>query len=414
MTPQPVRAPLPAPNRNQPKDGMFGLSLRATVIAATLLFVLVAGLIAAIGLAASGGGRSGGGGTVESTQEPYPDRTRGLPATAVAYSGPVLRVPNLAPLHLFMGTDGSVYVSSLDTDIVHRISKDGTVTPIAGNGTAGFSGDGGPATSAELNGPGTAVVDKNGNIYIPDTANNRVRKITPNGVITTVVGNGTAGFAGDGGPATQAEINSVEGMAVGPDGSLYLADYTNERIRKVTPDGIITTIAGTGTKGYTGTPTPAISAQISDPNSIVIADDGTIYIGNLGSDSVQKIDKNGILSPFAGNGKTGRTGDGGDAADATLSIPDLTLGPDGTVYISNYGSNTVRKVTPDGVISTIAGTGAEGSSGDGGPATAAQLKSPSSVVVDASGAVYIADNGNKEIRRIDPNGTINVIARQAS
>jgi serine/threonine-protein kinase len=416
LTPQPIRTPLPAPHRGQPKKGLFGLSLRTTLITATLLFVLIAGLTTAIALAFSRGGGGGGGGGegLNTAQEPYPDRTRGLPATAVAYSGPTLTVANLAPLHLFMGTDGSVYVSSLDTNIVHRISKDGTVTPIAGNGTAGFSGDGGPATSAELNGPGTAVVDKNGNIYVPDTANNRIRKIAPDGTITTVVGNGTAGFSGDGGPAIQAEINSVEGIAVGPDGSLYLADYTNERIRKVTPDGIISTIAGTGTKGYTGTPTPAVSAQISDPNSVVIADDGTIYIGNLGSDSVQKIDKAGILSPFAGNGKTGRTGDGGDAANATLSIPDLTLGPDGTVYISNYGSDTVRKVTPDGVITTIAGTGAEGNTGDGGPATAAQLKSPSSVVVDASGAVYIADNGNKEIRRIDPNGTISVIARQAS
>ncbi|ADP85100.1 serine/threonine-protein kinase [Pseudofrankia inefficax] len=416
LVPQPVRTPLPTPHRGQPRKGLFGLSLRTTLITATLLFVLIAGLTTAIALAFSrgGGGGGSGGDGVNTAQEPYPDRTRGLPATAIAYSGPTLTVPNLAPLHLFMGTDGSVYVSSLDTNIVHRISKDGTVTPIAGNGTAGFSGDGGPATSAELNGPGTAVVDKNGNIYVPDTANNRIRKITPDGKITTVVGNGTAGFSGDGGPATQAEINSVEGIAVGPDGSLYLADYSNERIRKVTPDGIISTIAGTGTKGYTSTPTPALSAQISDPNSVVIADDGTIYIGNLGSDSVQKIGKDGILSPFAGNGKTGRTGDGGDAANATLSIPDLALGPDGTVYISNYGSDTVRKVTPDGVITTIAGTGAEGNTGDGGPATAAQLKSPSSVVVDASGAVYIADNGNKEIRRVDPNGTISLIARQAS
>jgi serine/threonine-protein kinase len=391
--------------------------MRTTLIAAVLLFVLIAGLTTAIALAASGGGGGGGGdnpGRVDVAHEPYPDRTRGLPAAAVAYSGPELRVPNLTPLHLFLATDGSLLISSLDTNIVHRIGKDGTVTPIAGNGTAGFSGDGGPATAAELNGPGTAVEDKNGNIYLPDTSNNRVRKITPDGTISTVAGNGTAGFSGDGGPATQAEINSVEGMAVGPDGSLYLADYTNERIRKVAPDGIITTIAGTGQKGYTGTPTPAVSAQISDPNSIAIADDGTIYIGNLGSDSIQKIDKNGMLSTFAGNGKTGRTGDGGPATSATLSIPDLTLGPDGTVYIAAYGSDTVRKVTPQGIITTIAGTGAEGNTGDGGPATAAQLKSPSSVVVDASGAVYIADNGNKEVRRIDPNGTISVIAGQAS
>jgi serine/threonine-protein kinase len=415
--PQPTPQPGLGPRQPRPsgeKKGLFGLSQRATLIAAALLFVLIAGLTTAIVLAASSSSGGNGNESGIGATEPYPDRTRTLPAGAVAYSGPTMRLPNLEPLHMFMGTDGSLYVSSLDTDIVHRIAKDGAVTTVAGTGKGGFTGDGGPATLAGLHGPGAVVVDKYGNVYIPDTQNNRIRRVTPDGTITTVVGNGTAGYSGDGGPATLAEINGVEGMAVGPDGSLYLADYANERIRKVAPNGIITTIAGNGQKGYTGTPTPAAAAQVNDPNSIAVADDGTIYIGNLGSDTVQKIDKSGMLSTVAGNGTTGRAGDGGPATSATLSIPDLSLGPDGTIYIANYGTDTVRKVTTDGVISTIAGTGTEGNTGDGGPAASAQLKSPSSVVADASGAVYVADYGNKQIRRIAPNGTIAVIARQQS
>ncbi|OHV43314.1 hypothetical protein BCD48_02845 [Pseudofrankia sp. BMG5.36] len=411
--PQP-QPPLPA-HRARPNDkkGLFGLSARATWIVAMLLFVLIAGLTTAIVLAASSGGGGGGGGGDDGSSEAFPDRTHRLPAEAVGYAGQTLRVPNLAPYDLSIGDDGALYVSNLDTHIVHKIAKDGTVTPIAGNAKDGFSGDGGPATAAQVYGPGRVAWDKAGNLYIPDTQNFRVRKIDKTGKITTVVGTGTAGYSGDGGPATQAQINGVEGIAVTADGTLYLADYENQRIRKVTPDGIITTIAGTGEKGYTGTPTPATQAKLDGPNSIGLADDGTIYFANLGSDTVQKIDKTGTVSTFAGNGETGRTGDGGPATGATLSIPDVFLGHDGTVYICAYGSETIRKVTPDGIITTIAGTGAEGYTGDGGQANAAQLKDPTSVVVDANGAIYVADNGNNVIRRIDPNGTITTIARQS-
>ena len=418
-TSQPVQpprpqTPLPA-HRPGPteKKGLFGLSARATWIVAALLFVLIAGLTTAIVLAGTRGSGGGGGGGSTVAPEAFPDRSRRLPAAAVGYAGGPLTIPNLAPYDLSIGDDGSLYVSNLDTNIVHRIAKDGAVTPIAGTASDGFSGDGGLATAAQLYGPGRVAWDKAGNLYIPDTQNFRIRKVDTTGKITTIVGTGVAGYSGDGGPAAQAQINGVEGIAVAADGTLYLADYENQRIRKVTSDGIITTVAGTGEKGYTGTPTPAIQAKLDGPNSIAIADDGTMYIANLGSDTVQKIDKTGTLTTFAGNGKTGRTGDGGPATSATLSIPDVFLGHDGTVFISAYGSDSIRKVSPDGIITTIAGTGAEGYTGDGGPASAAQLSSPSSIVVDAAGAVYIADNGNSVIRRIDPNGTITTIAKQS-
>jgi serine/threonine-protein kinase len=392
-------------------QGLFGLSRRATWIAAGLVLVLIAGLATAIGLAAAGGG--GGGGGDGARTEAYPGQSVRRPATSVGYAGPALAIPNLAPYGLTLGDDGTLFIASLQNDIVHKIAQDGAVTPVAGTGATGFAGDGGPATAAQLNGPGSVARDPAGDWYVTDALNFRVRKITPDGKITTVVGTGTKGFSGDGGPAAAAQINGVEGIAIGDDGSLYLPDYENQRLRKVTPNGIITTIAGTGTKGYAGTPTPATSAALDGPNGVVIADDGTIYLSNLGSDTVQKIDKNGTLSTVAGINQDGYSGDGGPASSAKLSVPAIALDGDGTLYISDYGSNRIRKVSPQGIITTIAGTGTAGKDGDGGPATAATFKDPSAVVVDANGAVYVADSGNKLVRRISPDGTITTVARQS-
>ncbi|WP_307874439.1 serine/threonine-protein kinase [Frankia nepalensis] len=414
---QAPRQPPPQPRHQADKNGLFGLSARTTWIAGALVFVLIVGLIAAIALAASSGG-GGGGGDQDDAASLYPDRTAALPASAVGFAGQGLRIPNMAPYKVAIADDGSLYVSSYGRDVIHKITKDGAVTTVAGipsssDNDGGFSGDGGPATEARLNGPGRVAVDAAGNIYVPDVNNFRVRKIDPTGKITTVVGNGEAGFSGDNGPAAQAQINGVESLTAAADGTLYLADYANERIRKVTPDGTITTIAGTGNAGYTSTPTPATSADLDGPSTVALAADGTLYVANLGSDTVQRITPDGVLHPFAGNGKRGRAGDGGPATDAALSIPVAALGQDGSVYIINYGSNTIRKVAPDGIITTIAGTGSEGNSGDGGPAAQAQFNAPEGFTIDASGAIYVADTGNDSLRRIDPNGTITTIARQS-
>jgi len=321
-------------------------------------------------------------------------------------------VQGLSPYSLSIQPDGSLLISSLATDRVQRITPAGLANDFAGTGAGGDAGDGGQATSAQLDGPGSTVRDKAGNIYVGDAKNNRIRKITPAGIISTIAGTGTAGFSGDGGPATAAQINSAEKVAVGPDGSVYLSDYENHRIRRIDPAGIITTYAGTGTAGYTGAGGPAIQAKIDGPNDLVVASDGTLYFADLGSDTIQKITPNGTISTIAGTGEGGYSGDGGPATAAKLNVPSVSLGPDGgTFYIADYRNNRIRRIDPNGVISTIAGTGVEGSSGDGGPATAAQFKNPSSVAVDGDGAIYIADNGNDRVRRIDPNGTISTIAQ---
>ncbi|CAO5248119.1 serine/threonine-protein kinase [Frankia sp. AgKG'84/4] len=401
----PPRGSTPSTHRSRPGQGSgAGLNRKQTTwLIAGTAFVFIAAITVGIVLAVAnsdggGDGGSGGGGRAA--------------VTAKAYVGPALRVQGLSPYSLSLEPDGTLLVSSLATDRVQKITPAGVASDFAGTGAGGISGDNGPATSAQLDGPGSTVRDKAGDIFIGDAKNNRIRKVTPAGVITTVVGTGTAGFGGDGGPATAAQINSAEKVVVGPDGSLFLSDYENHRIRKVDPNGIISTYAGTGVAGYTGANGPATQAKINGPNDLAIGSDGTLYFADLGSDTIQKITPDGIISTVAGTGDGGYSGDGGPATAAKLNVPSVSLGPDGkTFYIADYRNNRIRKIDPNGVISTIAGTGVEGFSGDGGPASAAQFKNPSSVVADGAGSIYISDNGNDRVRRIDPNGTISTIAQ---
>ncbi|WP_308205696.1 SMP-30/gluconolactonase/LRE family protein [Frankia sp. AiPs1] len=341
------------------------------------------------------------------------DRTdSAAPRVATAYRGPALTVQGLSPYSLALDPDGSLLVSSLATDRVQKITAAGAADDFAGTGAGGSAGDGGPATAAQLDGPGSTARDEDGNIYIGDAKNSRIRKVTPAGVISTVAGTGTAGYSGDGGPATAAQLNSAEKVTIGPDSSVYFSDYENHRIRKIDPAGIITTYVGTGVAGYTGAGGAATQAKIDGPNDITMTADGTLYFADLGSDTIQKVTPDGIISTIAGTGEAGFAGDGGPARAAKLNVPSLSIGPDGkTFYLADYRNNRVRKIDPNGIITTIAGNGTEGSGGDGGPATAAQFKNPSSVVVDGSGAVYVADNGNDRVRRIDPAGTIATIAQ---
>ncbi len=282
---------------------------------------------------------------------------------------------------------------------------------VAGTGTAGFTGDGGPADQAELSSPATTAVDSDGNVYVSDSSNQRIRKIDAIGIITTIAGTGTAGFTGDGGPATQAQINNPNGLALAADGSIYIADYGNQRIRKITPDGMIWAIAGNGTKGFSGDDGPATAAQINNPNSMAVAADGTLYVSDLGNGRIRKIMTNGIITTVAGNGTYGYAGDGGPAIQAELRIPSVAISPDGVLYIADYGNQRIRRVTADGVIATVAGNGTVGSAGDGTAATLAQLSSPTGAAVDGAGNLYIADDKNDRIRRVSPKGIITTVAR---
>jgi len=287
----------------------------------------------------------------------------------------------------------------------------GMITTVAGNGTPGYSGDGGLATRAQLNWPRDMAVEADGSLYIADTNNHCIRKVSSEGIIRTVVGTGTAGYSGDGGPATDAQLNRPRDVEVGADGSLYIADTDNHCVRKVTPDGVIHTLAGTGVCGYSGDGGPAARAQLAWPQDVAVGTDGSLYIADVGNHRIRKVTLDGSISTVAGTGVCGYSGDGEPATHAQLARPrGVFVDADGSVFVGDTENHRVRKVTPDGTIRTVAGNGTEGYGGDGGPATSAQLAWPRGVVVDAEGGLFIADCGNSVIRRVTPDGIITTVA----
>jgi RHS repeat-associated protein len=282
------------------------------------------------------------------------------------------------------------------------------INTIAGNGTAGYSGNGGPATTAKLNITNGVAVDATGNIYIADSNNNRIRKVDTNGIITTVAGDGGYYYDGDGGGAIYHSINSPGQIAVDAAGNIYIAEYN--RIRKVDTNGIITTVAGNGSYRYSGDGGPATAAGIHTEGVAVDAA-GNLYISDNYNNRIRKVDTNGIITTVAGNGVDGYGGDGGLATAAKLRRPTgVAVDAAGNIYICDNWNYRIRKVDTSGIITTVAGNGVDGYGGDGGPATAAKLSLPDGVAVDAAGNIYIADQWNQRIRKVDTRGIITTIA----
>ncbi len=285
------------------------------------------------------------------------------------------------------------------------------ITTYAGIGTSGFGGDGGPATSAGLSGPFGVAVDGSGDVFIADSGNNRVREVSPTGVITTVAGDGTAGDSGDGGQATAAALNFPVGVAVDGSGNLYIVDGLNNVIRKVTPAGVISTFAGTGGHGHTGDGGLATSATFGQMLGIAVDASGDVFVSDFGNDDVRKINPAGIISTYAGIGSVGHGGDGGPAAAAQLNDPsEVAVDASGDLFIGEQINSDVRKVTPAGIISTVAGDGIQGFGGDGGPATAATFRFPYGLAVDASGDLFLTDTDNNRVREVDASGTVSTVA----
>ena len=283
------------------------------------------------------------------------------------------------------------------------------ISTVAGNGSRDFSGDGGAATSASIDIAYGVALDAADNRYIADTYNFRIRKVTPAGVISTVAGNGTAGFSGDGGPATSARIDQVFRIAVDAAGNLLLADFGNNRIRKVAPDGTISTIAGNGSGVHSGDGGPATSAGMG-PVSVSAGSAGTIFFADYRNNRVRQISAGGVVSTVAGSGVAGFSGDGGPATAASLREPfDAIVDGAGNLYVSDRANARIRKVT-GGTISTVAGNGSTAFSGDGGPATAAGFSNPIDIELDAAGNLYITDGVNNRIRRVTPAGIIGTFA----
>ncbi|SNT43234.1 Sugar lactone lactonase YvrE [Granulicella rosea] len=287
----------------------------------------------------------------------------------------------------------------------------GIITTIAGTGTSGYNGDGIAATSAQLYSPYAVAVDNSGNVYIDDWNNYRIRKVTPAGVISTFAGTGVSGFSGDGGAASAAQIGAALGVAVDSSGNVYIADSTNNRVRKVTPAGIISTIAGNGTRGFTGDGGAATSAELAYPQALAFDSNGNLYIADAGTYRVRKIDTSGIISTIAGNGTTGFSGDGAIGTSASLAnVGGIAADASGNVYIADIGNNRIRKVNAAGIISTFAGTGTKSFSGDGAAAASATLNLPNGIFADTAGNLYIVDSGNERIRKVTTGGIISTVA----
>lgn len=287
------------------------------------------------------------------------------------------------------------------------------ITTIAGNGTNGYSGDGGPATNASLNQPTSVALDASGGVFIADSGNYRVRKVGPNGVMTTFAGNGVNAYAGDGGAATNASLPSPLGLALDVNSNLFIADVNNNRIRKVDALGNITTVAGNGITNSTGDGGLATNASLYFPEGVVIDTNGNLLISESYSGLIRKVDLNGFITTIAGirNRIVAYSGDGGPATNASLGTPyALTVDAQDNLFIADGGALRVRKVDPIGIITTVAGSGGVGSPGIGGPATNASLLNPVGVLAAGNRGIYISDNGASTILRVDTNGLITTIA----
>jgi len=347
---------------------------------------------------------------------------------------------------------GNLYLADTDNHRIRKVTAAGTISTLAGTGVAGFSGDGGPATSARLNLPYGLAVDWTGAVYVADLGNNRVRRIGADGVITTVAGTGAHASAGDGGLATAAQLSTPRNVAVDSTGNLYISEFEGHRVRKVTPDGKIASLAGTGIAGFRGDGGPAISALICYPAGLAVDRSGNVYIADSGNNRVRQVQGSVIttvlppasaalatpvavavdplgsvytidggtsvhaftaagkwIDSFAGSSVAGFSGDGGPASKASLVYPrDLAADPYGNLYIAD--GPRVRKVDSKGNIQTVAGDGYLHAVGDGSAATSAVLVQPSSVGLDSGGNLYIADPGTERVRLVSPSGTIVTLA----
>ena len=324
--------------------------------------------------------------------------------------GPAIGAEMHFPEGVTLDPSGNIYICDCENCRVRKVNVNGIISTIAGNGFNEYSGDGGPATAAELYFPTGICMDNSGNIFISCNGNNRIRKINTNGIISTYAGNGygapnAGGYSGDGGPATAAEISLPNGLTVDNSGNLYIADAGNARVRIINTNGIISTVAGDGTTAlYSGDGVPATSTGLN-PFGVALDASGNMYIADYVNNRVRMVNTSGIIYTIAGNGfggpaNGGYSGDGGAATSAELFNPaDVKIDGSGNIYISDADNSCIRLVS-NGIISTIVGNGVSKYAGDGGPATAAELTYVLSIALDQSGNLYIADMYGNRIRKV--------------
>jgi uncharacterized protein (TIGR03437 family) len=291
---------------------------------------------------------------------------------------------------------GNLYIVDIDHERIRKVAPNGIITTFAGTGAAGASGDGGPATKATLNQPSRVALDAAGNSYIADSLNNRVRKVAVDETITTVAGNGGGGNTGDGGPATGAQLNFIGDVTLDTSGNLFITTDSHV-VRKVTPGGIISTVAGNGRQGFSGDGGPATSAMLNTPRGIAVNAAGELFISDQGNQRIRKV-SNGVITTVAGTGTAGYSGDSGIGTGAKINNPaGISLDASGNLYIADRDNDRIRLLLANGNIFTVAGNGTAGFSGDGGVASSAAIHSPTDVAA-TSGGVYISDKANNRVR----------------
>lgn len=318
-------------------------------------------------------------------------------------NGPATAAALYTPNQLTVDAVGNVYIAETRNHVVRKISTSGIITVVAGNNTAGYAGDGGPATAASLDRPSAVCYDiSNEKLYISELGNNCVRVVDPAGNIATYAGNTVSGYGGDGGPATSAALFGPYSIVTDKTGNLYIADAENQRVRKVDMSGNISTVAGKGVVGYSGDGGQATNAELKFPIDVALDKSGNLYIADINSNVIRKVDGAGVISTIAGKGVAGYTGDGKAATSATLRDPyAVCVDTSGNIFITDNSNQVIRMVDHvTGIITTIAGDGVAGYSGDGGPATAAEMQNTGGIKADTAGNIFIADYGNNVIRKV--------------
>jgi trimeric autotransporter adhesin len=327
--------------------------------------------------------------------------------------GPAVNAQLNSPVGLAVDAAGNVYIADSLNNRIRIVTKDGIINTFAGNGTIGYVnavGDGGPANQAQLQLPAGVAVDSKGNVYIADTGDNLIREVTTDGNIATIAGNGYPSFSGDTALANQSSLNHPQDVAVDSSGNVYIADTLNAAIRKITSDGKINTVAGSASIGYKGDGGAATSAGLIEPYALAVDGSGNIFIAEPEDGRIRQVDGKANINTIAGNGTLGFGGDGSAATNAMFYLPTgVAVDSSGNVYIADSQNNRVRKLSGS-TVSTVAGNGGLSYSGDGGAATKAQLNTPQAVAVDGAGNFYIADTANHVVRKVAANGTISTLA----
>lgn len=319
------------------------------------------------------------------------------------------------PNGLAIDRDGNLFISDVGMHRILKLDREGGLTVVAGTGEAGFGGDGGSATAAQLSAPGDLAFDADGNLLVADIFNHRVRRIDRGGVITTIVGDGKNAYPVVSGQALEISLNNPQSIALDRDGNLYIADTYNHVVRRVDRAGNVTTFAGTEA-GLAGDNGPAVKAQLNLPQAVAVGPEGSVYVADAANSRIRRVRPDGVIQtvagsgPGSGEGGAGFGGDGGPAERAKLFSPtDLKFNALGQLYVSDSGNNRVRLIA-HGVIVTVAGTGKPGGEGDGGKGLQATLNTPQKIALGLDGSVYVADRVNHRVRKVDPQGVITTVA----